>query len=258
MSRLPRPTFAAWVRFWIVAIVETLGRRRFGRVLEARMAARALDATGTEHVPREGAFVFAVNHYHAGLTLDVIAATLRAAAQLRPRIDDECAVVTGHRITLQSTRTSGRFVRTMRWLAGKFFTRWSANVVRIRIGAAEGVFGLAGMRAWRTRAEAGPTLVFPEGVAVGDLTGIRAGAGAWLASLGVPVIPVGVCWDGERWRVSFGAPMQWAKRRDLRDVQLGMAMAELLPDELAAAWGELVGRHRGVHSERVIATNAVA
>lgn len=258
MKLLPRPTFVAWVRFWVAAIVETLGARRFARVLEARLADRALAVTGDEHVPRAGAFVLAVNHYHAGLTLDVIAATLRAASAVRPRIDDECAVVTGHRIPLQSARTPGRFVRAMRWLAGKFFARWSANVVRIRIGGAAGVFGLAGMRAWQTRAKAGPTLVFPEGVAQGDLVTMREGVGAWLASFGVPVIPVGVCWCDGRWRVEIGAPMQWAKRRDLRDVQLGMAIAALLPEELAPAWGEMLARHRAVHSARAVSTDAVA
>jgi len=253
---LPERTLVAWLRFWAIAIVETLGARRFARVLEARLQGRALDVSGAEHVPREGAFVLAVNHYHAGLTLDVIAATLRGASTVRASLESECAVVTGHRV--RSTRHPGRALRAMRWLVGRFFARWSANVVRIRMSGDDGVFGLAGMRAWRTRAEAGPTLVFPEGVAVGDLTQIRPGAGVWLASLGMPVIPVGVCWQGERWRVSFGAPMQWAKRRDLRDVQLGMAMAELLPDELAAAWGEMLARHREVHSPRVVSTNAVA
>lgn len=256
MTPLPRPTFIAWVRFWFVAIAETLGARRFGRVLDARVGARAMDVIGSEHVPREGAFVFAVNHYHAGLTLDVIAATLRAASAVRPRIDDECAVVTGHRIPLQSARSPGRLVLTMRWLAGRFFARWSANVVRIRIGAAQGVFGLAGMRAWQTRARAGPTLVFPEGVANGDLVTMREGVGAWLASFGVPVVPVGVCWSEGRWRVEIGAPMQWAKRRDLRDVQLGMAIAALLPEELAPAWRDLLARHRAAHAPSAVAVLA--
>lgn len=253
---LPERTLVAWLRFWAIAIVETLGARRFARVLAARLHGRALDVSGAEHVPADGAFVFAVNHYHAGLTLDVIAATLRAASEARPGIDSECAVVAGHRV--RSTHNPGRVLRAVRWLAGRFFARWNANVVRIRIGAEEGVFGLAGMRAWQTRAKAGPTLVFPEGVAHGDLVTMREGVGAWLASFGVPVVPVGVCWSDGRWRVEIGAPMQWAKRRDLRDVQLGMAIASLLPEELAPAWSAMLARHRAVHSPRVVSTNAVA
>lgn len=248
MSTLPPRSFVAWLRFWVVAAIETLGARRFARVLAARLADRAIDVDGLEHVPRGGAFVFAVNHYHAGLTLDVVAATLRAAARARPRIDDECAVVTGHRVAMPSATKPRRFVRALRWLAGRFFARWSANVVRIRIGASDGVFGLAGMRAWRARAEAGPTLVFPEGVARGDLTAMREGSGAWLASLGTPVVPTGVHWAGDRWRVAFGRPITWARRRDLRDVQLGLAIAALLPSDLAPAWTDLLERFESVHA----------
>ncbi|MBS2012676.1 MAG: hypothetical protein JST00_07315 [Deltaproteobacteria bacterium] len=248
MTALPPRSFLAWLRFWVVATIETLGARRFARVLAARLADRVIDIEGLEHVPRGGAFVFAVNHYHAGLTLDVVAATLRAAARARPRIDDECAIVTGHRVATPGAARPSRFVRALRWLAGRFFARWSANVVRIRIGASEGVFGLAGMRAWRARAEEGPTLVFPEGVARGDLTAMREGSGSWLASFGMPVVPTGVHWAGDRWRVAFGRPITWARRRDLRDVQLGLAIAALLPPELAPSWTELLDRFTSVHA----------
>jgi len=48
--------------------------------------------------------------------------------------------------------------------------------------------------------------------------------------------------------VAFGAPLAWSSRRDLQDLQLGLAMAELLPAELAPAWSELLGRWQAAHA----------
>lgn len=234
----------AWLRFWSVVAIETFGRRRFARVVAARLAGRSARVVGADHVPREGPFVFAVNHYHAGLTLDVVSATLAGAAEHRPQAPDECSIVIGHR----QVRRRSRLARAVRWGAARFFARWSKNVLRIHTVAEQDGFGLAGMRAWRERAQSAPTLVFPEGVARGVLGAMKEGAGPWLSSLGVPVVPVGVWWSDEQWNVVFGAPLVWAKRRDLRDAQLGLALADLLPATLAPAWADLLSRFREVHA----------
>jgi hypothetical protein len=144
---------------------------------------------------------------------------------------------------------SGWRRRWLRATAGWFFGRWRANVLRIRTGNG-GVPGVAALRAWRKRAATGPTLVFPEGVANRELGSMRAGVGRWLCGLDVPIVPVAVWWKSDQWNVAFGAPLLWTPRRDLRDVQLGLAMAELLPRELAPAWSALLDDWREAHSGR--------
>jgi hypothetical protein len=44
--------------------------------------------------------------------------------------------------------------------------------------------------------------------------------------------------------------MRWARRSDLRDVQLGVAIAALLPPELAPRWLPLLERWRVAHAAR--------
>ncbi len=77
---------------------------------------------------------------------------------------------------------------------------------------------------------------------------IRPGAGRWLASLAVPVVPVGVFRSDEGWRVAFGPPVRWSSRAELRDVQLGLAIASLLPPDLAPRWLPLLERWRAAHA----------
>lgn len=179
----------------------------------------------------QGGLVFCVNHYHAGLTLDVISATLLAADRRRARTSDECAIVVGNRVRADDSARS----RLLRAIAARFFRRWRANVLRVRTHTSDAPIGIAELREWRSRTATAPTLVFPEGAANGELGGMRSGVGRWLRGLRVAVIPVGVWWAEDRWRVAFGAPVAWSQRRDLLDVQLGLAMAELLPAELAPA-----------------------
>lgn len=250
MDERPRASLARQLRFGARVVLETFGPRRFARVLEDRLAGRALETSGAAVVPREGPVVFAVNHYHAGLTLDVVSATLLAAARERPDVADECAVVVGHRVRPSPTALGRVLVAIVRAFAAWLFGRWHKNVVRIR-----STRSLAGLRAFRACATTKPTLVFPEGVARGELGAMREGVGPWLASLRVPVIPVAVWWSGETWRVAFGAPIAWAPRRELRDVQLGLAIAELLPAALAPAWTETIHRWREAHA---VADTAIA
>ena len=77
---------------------------------------------------------------------------------------------------------------------------------------------------------------------------MRPGVGRWLRGLGVPAVPVAVWWGGDRWNVAFGAPLVWSGRRDLLDLQLGLAMAELLPRELAPTWSGVLEQWRAAHA----------
>jgi 1-acyl-sn-glycerol-3-phosphate acyltransferase len=240
-----RPRWGFWASFWFWCGVarETLLGRRFSLVLQRRRGRRTIETTGAHHIPRAGGLVFCVNHYHAGLTLDVIGATLLAADRTRARTSEECAIVVGNRVRANPS-TKSRFLRG---IAARFFRCWSANVLRVRTQTSDSPIGIAELREWRIRTTSAPTLVFPEGVANGELGGMRGGVGRWLRGLRVPVIPVGVWWAADRWNVAFGAPLVWSQRRDLLDLQLGLAMAELLPAELAPTWTETLARWRAAH-----------
>lgn len=241
---VPRRGLWALLGFWASVALETVTRRRFSRVLARRLAGRAVLATGTEALPGAGTFVLAVNHFEAGQSLDVIAAVLAAAARARPGVGDDCLVVVGQRAR---SGPASRWSDLARWLAGGFFRRWAPNVIRIPTGG--GAPGLAALRAWRRRMERQPALVFPEGIAGRELGSMRAGAGRWLGGLSVPTVPVGVWWCEAGWSVAFGAPIDWARRADLHDLQLGLAIAALLPASIAPAWQALLTRWRTAHEE---------
>ncbi len=246
MTRPPFPSLWTHLVFWVRALIETLGRRRFSRVLAARVRRGAVEATGVEHVRAEGGLVLAVNHYHARLTFEVIAATLHAAEQARAGVIDACTVVVGQRLRPGPVTRRRRFVRACAdWLFG----RWSKNAVRIPTDAR---LGVSALRTVARRAAEVPLLVFPEGVGQGEFIDLRPGSGRFLAGLGVPVVPVGVVHEGARWRVVFGAPLAWGPDRRLHDVQLGLAIAELLPPEVAPTWQGMLTRWRAAHT-RVVA-----
>ncbi len=265
----PVPLGARWgllasFGFWLRVAQETFGRRRLSRVLERRLRDRAVSVTGLSAVPSAGPVVFAVNHYHAGLTLDVVAATLlsaeRARAATEPRLADATCVVVGRRAPQSSP---SRWRRALRRLSDHVFHAWRFNLLCIPAiphapavapgGGAPARVGtevrLAQLRAFRRAARTRPSLVFPEGAASRVLRDIRAGAGRWLGGLGVPIVPVGVWWceESRGYRVAIGAQMTWAERADLRDLQLGLALAALLPADLAPGWQELLGRWREAH-----------
>jgi len=240
----PRWGFWPSLWFWCGVAWNTVAKLRLQAVLESRLGRRAIVASGTHHVPREGGFVFCVNHYHAGSTLDVVSATLLAAERTRPRVGDETTIVVGQRLRAGAPW----FARSLRWVAARFFRRWGANVLRIRTGTA-GAIGIAELRAWRARATKAPTLVFPEGAANRELGSMKEGVGPWLRGFDVPVIPSG-CGGARQdgtWRSvrrSRGRHVAICRK----DLQLGLAMAELLPAELAPAWSELLGRWQAAHA----------
>jgi hypothetical protein len=50
------------------------------------------------------------------------------------------------------------------------------------------------------------------------------------------------------WRVRFGTPIVWSARPDAYDLQLGLAMAALLPPALAPQWQDRLAVWRAVHA----------
>jgi hypothetical protein len=232
------------VVLWWTVVVETLRHRRFARVVARGLLGEPLDAEGLEHVPRGGSFVLAANHHQAGSTFQVMAAVLGAAALARPGADADGLVVIGQRVAPAPTRR----LRLARRLAAAFFGRWERNVLRVPTG--NGAPVLTALRVWRRRAREQPVLVFPEGVAGRMFARVRPGAGRWLSGVAAPTLPVAVWRSARGWRVVFGAPVVWSHRVELRDLQLGLAIAAMLPEEMAPGWQGVLGAWRAAHAGR--------
>jgi len=233
---------AAALRFWGRLTVETLGGRRLDRVVAARLGAAPITATGAGDLPPDGPFVFAVNHFRAGLTMGTVSAVISAAACARPDVARDTLLIVGG----PPRPPTGRLVRVVRRLMSAFWARWSRAVLRVPM-AGNGPT-LSALRAFREAARERPVLVFPEGRASALFADVRPGAGRWLGSLAVPVVPVGVFRSDDGWTVAFGPPLRWSPRAELRDVQLGLAIASLLPPALAPRWLPLLERWRAAHS----------
>jgi hypothetical protein len=213
--------------------IETLTTRRVGRLVAAQLRRRACHCSGLEHVPISGPFVLAVNHYNGSHSAEVAAAVLRAVGQQRADIAEDILFIIGQ-------RADARLAGPVAWLVSALYRRWSRHVLRIALHNSQPA--LTGLREWRRRAQ--PAFVFPEGRATLQLGQMRPGVGRWLAALNQPVIPVGVWPAADGWHIHLSAPVQWAARPDLRDTQLGLHMAALLPPALAPGWADLLARWR--------------
>jgi 1-acyl-sn-glycerol-3-phosphate acyltransferase len=232
----------AGLAFFLALVGETLGSRRFGRVLARRLAGTELAVEGLDSIPAAGPFVLAVNHYRAGATLAIVAAAVCAAARARPEAGEELLVVVGQR----HPPPRRLLLRALRWLTGAFFRQWARNVVRIPWGNATPA--LASLRELRRRAERQPILVFPEGRASEAFGEVRTGAGRFLARMPAPTLPVAVWPEGTGYCVVLGPPVAWARRSELHDLQLGLAIAAMLPERFAPEWQEPLGRWRAAHA----------
>jgi 1-acyl-sn-glycerol-3-phosphate acyltransferase len=235
-------------RFWLRLIRETFGQRRVMPLIDARMASERVCAVqGLECIPNEGAFILAANHYSGRAALDTVAAVLSALSQARPDAVDNITIVIGQKRNTPKNRVQALAYRIVVRLLDAGYARWQTNIVRIPLKNPEP--SPSGLRDWRRRNQ--PMFVFPEGRASVPFGSIRRGAGRWLAALDLPVVPVAIWWmEGEGWTVRFGSPLEWTPRPDLRDVQLGLAMASLLPPTLASAWQSDLARWRAAHESR--------
>jgi hypothetical protein len=235
-------------RFWLRLARETFGKRRVMPLVAARMASEQVcPVYGLDCVPREGAFILAVNHYSGRAALDTVAAVLAGLSQARPDAIEQITIIIGQRRNQPKNRVQAFVYRRVVRLLDALYGRWQAHIVRIPLKNPEP--NPSGLRDWRRRDQ--PAFVFPEGRASVPFGSIRRGAGRWLAALGLPVVPVAVWWmEREGWTVRFGSPVEWTRRPDLRDVQLGLAMAALLPPDLAASWQADLARWRAAHDAR--------
>lgn len=235
-------------RFWLCFAAQTLGRRSSSRVVRARAASEHLAGVeGLGNLPQSGEFILAANHFSGRAAYDTTAVALLAASLSRPDILDRITMVVGQHRMLVPSRLRSVIVRRMRRLIDWVFYRWRAHVLRIPLRNSDP--SPLGLRDWRQRQQ--PVFVFPEGRAGLAFGKIRRGAGRWLAALDMPVVPVGVWWKHEDgWTVRFGAPIVWTHRLDLRDVQLGLEMAALLPEALAFDWQLDLARWRAAHHPR--------
>jgi hypothetical protein len=244
LYRNRRPRLA--LRFWAVFIWETLTQRRVARLIRARLHGETKIITGLAHLPPEGAFVLAVNHYNGRGALDVMAAVMQAVATTRPDAVDAMLFIAGGR----ATPPTGIIPRLIWRMIVRIQQRWSRHLIRVPIKNDAPL--VAGLRAWRTRQQ--PTFVFPEGRGSLTLRRMRGGVGRWLHLLGLPVVPVAVWWErdeqGARWHVHIGKPLVWTHRPELRDLQLGLALASLLPPALAPVWQEDLKRWREAHAPK--------
>lgn len=248
-----RAGFFHAISVYVVLILETLGRRRFARVAEARMAGEKLVVEG--QIPRQGGVVLAANHYPDAGCLGVVSAILEAS-----RRGDDFEIVVGER----ARRPRGRLallallarpvVAVFRWM----IARWSSSPgaggegrsLLVRVPTHNASPRVDALRTFRARAEKRCVLVFPEGRMQHDFAPVRPGAGRFLRSLDCPTIPVAVYRTEDAWHVHFGAPIRWTDDRALADQQLGLSIASLLPRELGRGWRKLLSRWRRAHASR--------
>lgn len=230
------------LRFLLALAGQSSGQRSLRGLLGSGLfEEEALEVQGLERVPAQGPFVLAVNHYAERHTMEVVAMVLRALRERRPGLYEELAVVVGRaqrpvegwRATLRRWATGWQ-----RWLLG----RWEKHVLRLALEP--GMEGVRTLRVWQRRAQEVPTLVFPEGRLGSALGPMRPGAGRLLAKFPVPTVPLALWRGAAGWVVRVGEPVAWTEDARLHDVQLGLALAALLPPELRGPWEPLYARWR--------------
>jgi hypothetical protein len=47
--------------------------------------------------------------------------------------------------------------------------------------------------------------------------------------------------------------VRWSRRAELHDLQIGLAIADLLPDDLAGSWRDNLARWRALHGRSPVA-----
>lgn len=218
------------VGFWLRALAATLGRREIPPLVRARLRGEQFAAVcGLEHLSASGALTLAVNHYNGRASLDVAAAVLHAVSERRPDLVRDILFIVGQVQRDRHGLPAKLFLRVSDWV----FRRWARHAQRIplRNSAPSPV----GLRGWSGRNQ--PVFVFPEGKARLSFGAVRHGSGRWLAAQPMPTVPVAVWWvRGEGWHISIGRPLRWSDRPHLHDTQLALAIAALLPPDLAPAW----------------------
>ncbi|MCC6980989.1 MAG: hypothetical protein IT343_21895 [Candidatus Melainabacteria bacterium] len=203
----------------------------------------AVDVGGEELIPKTGPFTLAVNHFHGAWTPFVTAAVLAALKRQRPDAVDDLAMVLGQRA--DSGKKRFFVARGIRAMVQGVLRRWERNLLRIPLGNSN--VEINTLRTWRRVAQERPTLVFPEGLASITFEKVRPGAGQFLRALNVPIVPCAVWYHRGRWHVEFDAPILWATNPELSDLQVGLAIAQLLPADLTPHWRGVLERWNHAH-----------
>jgi 1-acyl-sn-glycerol-3-phosphate acyltransferase len=246
----PPTPFWRRLRFWSALIGETLTGRDVVRLARLRLQpGQPAVVEGRARLPRDGGFVLAINHFQSRRTLDVLAAVVLAVAASRPDLAERCVIVVGRRAD-RPRATRHPIARFLRRLNAFVRRRWTPHL--LPIPWRNDTPSIGALRAWRRRLSEQPALVFPEGEPNLCFGQIRPGAGRWLATLPAPTLPVAVWWADGAWRVRFGGPVRWSHRAELHDLQIGLAIADLLPDDLTGGWRGNLARWRALHG-RVVA-----
>lgn len=196
-----------------------------------------------EAIPTAGSFVLAVNHFHGSWTPYVASAVIAAVGTVRPDAIDSTAMVIGKRADTGKKRPL--IARCVRSVVHWILDRWNYNLLTIPLG--NQTVAIDSLRTWRRQAKIRPTLVFPEGMASVTFERIRAGSGTFLRALDVPCIPCAVWWHEGKWNVTFGDPIDWSANTELSDLQVGLSIARMLPEELAPTWVPVLERWRRAH-----------
>jgi len=229
--------------FWAGMAWGTVAGPRLARLARRRLAGQQVQAEGLHLLPQQGVFILAANHLRGADTLSAIAAMLVAAGRARPELADHFLVITGRPAQRPPPRPS-RFSRRL----NRYIRRHWDDHLLVLTGE-DGRPSLQALRAWRRRAATQPVIVLPEGVNNPSFGAVRAGAGRWLSGFAQPTVPVGVWAVTGGWQVRFGPALRWAPRTELRDAQLALSIALLLPPEMAPDWQEDLRRWRETWSE---------
>jgi len=245
-----QPNWKKLLVFWLGFAAETLLGRRLARLARLRLGNDGpLDIKGLENLPDNGTFMLGVNHFEGQFTPDNIAVVLTATNSKRPDLQNQYFIVTGERTRTPANGISRLMMSILRLMIDRIYRQWRKHA--IRISADSQLASIKSLREWRHRVNQQPGLVFPEGVARLQFGAIRPNAGRWLGTLPIPTVPVGVWWCEGNWHVRFGHPIKWSRRSDLHDLQLGLAMSQLLPVDLAVDWQEDLRRWHIAHQQNI-------
>jgi hypothetical protein len=235
-------------RFWWLFLWQSLTGRDLLPL--SREMADAFVVRGLENIPATGVFTIAVNHTMRRWTPRLLATLHQATLSHRPDLARDWLVIVGYREANIEGRPwwVRRLVKTVRAVYGWLHQRWDYNVLRLPMGNNRN--SVEALRDWRERAPRQPAVVFPEGRGKDTFEEIRAGAGRWLAMLGVPVLPVSMWWEAtaNRWQIVIAPPIEWSEDASLHDLQVGLEIALGLPAEEAPSWQTALAAWENAHT----------
>lgn len=224
------------LRFWLILLWQTLTRRSILPL--SREMADAFVVKGLANIPENGVFTLAVNHTMRRWTPRSLATLHQATLSRRPDLASDWLVIVGYReINIAGRpRLAQRLITLMRRFYSWLHQRWNYNVLRLPMSNDRR--SIEALRAWKGRAPQQPAVVFPEGRGTDTFEEIRPGAGRWLATLGVAVLPVSMWWESaaNQWQIMVAPPIEWSEDVGLHDLQIGLEIALGLPADEAPNW----------------------